>query len=393
MRFSSFFLLAASGLTLASCSGDGAPSDTGPEADARRQVLAAFADDVVVPRLARFRGDAAALETAAQAWAAAPADATARGAAQAAFVDAMDTWQELEVLQVGPAGTTGDIEGGQGLRDEIYSWPTTNACRVDQETIEDAAATPDGLRSELVNVRGLDALERLLFVVDETTACPSSSPLILDGLWEAVAATPGDVTARRASYAASAATLVRERAEELEAAWTGGFRDELATAGAGSVVYRTSLDALNGVSDALFYLEGITVNVKIAEPAGLSGCETADTCPEARESLFADRSLANIQANYRGYVAGFRGGEGMGLDQLLRDVGASDLADRMDAAIVTADPVVEGLSGTLPALLEADPQGLDPAFNAIQDVVRLQRTELVSVFNLRLPQSVAADND
>ena len=387
MRISSFFVAALIG-----CSG-GSTGDTGAEADARRQVLAAFADEVLLPRLARFRAEAVALDTAAAAWAADPANVGARTAAADAWTAAMDTWQELEVLQVGPAGASGDIEGGQGLRDEIYSWPTVNACRVDQETIEDAAATPEGLRGELVNVRGLDALERLLFATDLSNACPASSPLNLDGDWDAVAGEPGAITERRARYAASAATLVRERAEELEAAWTGGFRDELASAGAGSAIYATSLVALNSVSDALFYLEGMTVNMKLAEPAGLSGCETADTCPELRESLFAHRSLAHIQANVRAYVDGYRGGDGPGLDQLLRDVGATDLAGRMDAAIATAEPVVAGLSGTVPALLEADPEGLDPAFNALQDIVRLQRTELVSVFNLRLPQSVAADND
>ncbi|MEO0322860.1 MAG: imelysin family protein [Myxococcota bacterium] len=386
----SFALLLASSLA---CGESGSSSDTGADADARRQFLAAFADEAVVPRLARFADQARALDTAAASWADDPANVGRRGAAQEAWVSAMDTWQELEVLQVGPAGAAGAIEGGQGLRDEIYSWPTVNACRVDQETIEDAAATAEGLRGELVNVRGLDALERLLFADTLANACPASSPLNLDGTWDVVAGEPGAIASRRARYAASAAALVRERAEELEAAWTGGFRDALATAGAGSETYATSLIALNSVSDALFYLEGLTVNMKIAEPAGLSGCETADTCPEARESLFANRSLANIQANHRGYVAGYRAGEGRGLDQLLRDVGASDFADRMDAALAAAEPVVAGLSGTVATLLDADPQGLDPVFNALQDVVRLQRTELVSVFNLRLPQSVAADND
>ncbi|MEM1413894.1 MAG: imelysin family protein [Myxococcota bacterium] len=393
MRTSSFLFVTVLGLAFVGCSDDGESGDTGPVADARRQLLSVFASDVLSPRLAEFATDAGALESAAAAWAATPEDATALANAREAFGTVMDTWQELEVLQVGPAGQPGDIEGGQGLRDEIYSWPTANACRVDQETIEDAAATPAGLRPELVNVRGLDALERLLFAEDETNACPSSSPLNLDGTWDDVAETPGAITARRATYAASAATLVRERAETLRDAWSGGFATELATAGAGSTVYGSSNDALNSVSDALFYLEGVSLNMKLAEPLGLSGCEDAEVCPEERESLFANRSIANFQANYATYVDAYRGGSGYGFDDLLREVGATDLADRTDAAIAAATPAVEALEGTLPEILAGDTTELVRVNDLVTDVVRLQRTELVSVFNLRLPQAVAADND
>ena len=35
--------------------------------------------------------------------------------------------------QLGPAASA-LTTGGEGLRDEVYSWPTVNPCRVDQET-------------------------------------------------------------------------------------------------------------------------------------------------------------------------------------------------------------------------------------------------------------------
>ena len=58
--------------------------------------------------------------------------------ANVANVATMAAWQELEGLQIGPAGSSLSTIGGQDLRDEIYSYPNVNRCRSDQETVEEA---------------------------------------------------------------------------------------------------------------------------------------------------------------------------------------------------------------------------------------------------------------
>ena len=59
--------------------------------------------------------------------------------ARSSWADTMNLWQEAEVYQVGPSASLQALElatGAMGLRDEIYSWPTVNSCRVDQEVLE-----------------------------------------------------------------------------------------------------------------------------------------------------------------------------------------------------------------------------------------------------------------
>ncbi len=92
-------------------------------------------------------------------------------AKRSAFVSAMDTWQRAEVMNVGPAGMAGRVAGGEDLRDQIYSWPLSNACAVDQELVAMSYESAETLRDQPVNRRGLDALEYLLFVEGFDNAC------------------------------------------------------------------------------------------------------------------------------------------------------------------------------------------------------------------------------
>ena len=86
----------------------------------------------------------------------------------------MIAWQATEVLQR-PCGTDQTLEpavGAMGLRDEIYSWPTVNQCRVDPELVEAKFTDLGFFDQELNNVYGLDASEYLLFASGTDNACP-----------------------------------------------------------------------------------------------------------------------------------------------------------------------------------------------------------------------------
>ena len=54
--------------------------------------------------------------------------------AQQKWFDTMIQWQELEVMQVASLGSSLTAVGGQDVRDNIYSWPLSNPCRIDQVT-------------------------------------------------------------------------------------------------------------------------------------------------------------------------------------------------------------------------------------------------------------------
>ncbi|HYD47003.1 MAG TPA: imelysin family protein [Terriglobales bacterium] len=376
---------------------NGGPS--GPTEFDRNALLRTFSDRTVLPALRTFANDSAALAAATAAWqtAAAAGGGTAeREAAQAAWRQAMQSWQAIEVLQIGPAGPINMTMGGQGVRDEIYSWPTVNPCRVDQETVSRDYLSPDFFTRELVNTRGLDALEYLLFDQDQTNACASAVDINASGSWAALV-NSGEVNLRRAEYAASAAADVQRRAVELRDAWEpagGNFAGQLANAGRSGSIYDSAQEAIDEVFAAIFYVELIVKDRKLALPAGLDPDCMANACPELAESRFADASREQILRNLQTAQRIFLGdAAGVGFDDFLRARGAGELAEEMIADFEAAIAAVEAIPGTFSAALANDVDSVRNAYIALKELTDDLKADLVTVLNLTIPQEGAGDND
>ena len=91
-----------------------------------------------------------------------------------------------------------------------------------------------------------------------------------------------------------ASVRVASRAKELRDAWSpsgGDFLARFSKVGADDAAYPTTQEALNAVSDALFYLDKETKDMKLAIPAGLKDC-TSETCPPGATRL--DRCLSRF---------------------------------------------------------------------------------------------------
>ena len=261
------------GTTVVSCSSDGSTGGggTGGDAGRRGEVLAALGQNVVLPAIERFAEEAAALETALSS---ATPDAGGRDAAQDAWREAMGIWQELEMMQFGPLGASLSVMGGQDLRARIYSWPLLNRCEVDRQTIGESYDDPDRLAQISGAPTGLWAIEYLLFTDEPGNNCAPFDPINQDGIWESMA---DMIPQRRLVYAASLSTLVRQRAEELDDAWSpsgGNFVAELTDPGRGGSVYGTAQEGLNAISDAMFYLSEETEDMKLGTPLGIISCPT-----------------------------------------------------------------------------------------------------------------------
>lgn len=349
----------------------------------RQQFVTDFVDQTLLPTLETFETSTGELEVAASAHAANQNDDT-RAAAQEAWRAAMNAWQHIELFLVGPAGSMTDVAGGEDIRDEVYSWPLTNRCRIDQETLEDAHADGTLLAGELVNVRGLDAMEYLLFDADTDNACSPISAINMEGSWEALRAS---VPERRARYAATAASLIHTSATRLVALWRDGYRAELVGPGDN---YGTNQEALNAITDALFYLDKEVKDMKLAGVAGVAEVIGPDT----RESLDANVSIPNLRANLDAFALAFRGAEGtMGLEELLQANGASDLATRMNERIDAAAAELASLNPDIPTLVAADERAMLPAYERIKDITDLLKTEFIGILDLELPDRADGDND
>ena len=168
-----------------------AMDDTGgiSNSEALQSYLEGVGPNVVLPALDRYISAVKALEASlvlhSDELAAGSDGAATKVDVQADWLDAMASWQEVEVMQVGPAGSSLRAISGQDVRDEIYSWPTVNGCRVDQRTADGSWTDATFYEQNLVNAYGMDALEHLLFA-SPTSECPSQVVPISDGSWDAL---------------------------------------------------------------------------------------------------------------------------------------------------------------------------------------------------------------
>jgi len=381
--------------------GGGMDAETPPDLEAvRREITANLAEAVILPTLREFATAATALEAATAALETDPSDAN-REAAQAAWRVATASWQQAEMMRIGPAGMGGTecpVVGGMDLRDEIYSWDLTSECRIDQETVEQSYVDLDVLGAELVNVRGLDAIEYLLFAADGSNDCSELSPINAEGTWAALG--DAEVGTRRAAYAHAAATLVARQATSLRDLWEptgGGFATDLATAGQDGSAYTRSQTAFNDMGGAMLYLDVATRDMKLGEPAGISGCMEA-TCFDSLEHPHARVSLASIRANLLGFQRLFLGEQpgtvGQGWDDLLVEVGAEDLASDLADAIAAAITALEALgTDDLAEAVTADAAAVMTAYEAVGEAQRLFKTDVFTVLDIEPTTCRIGDND
>jgi predicted lipoprotein len=388
---------------LAACSSEGGGSQgnggVAPGFD-RTRLLSSIADRAIVPTLTEFAARAADLDAATGALEVAvgtDAAAVRLDAARVAWVEAAQIWQRAEVMQVGPAAATSTGRtGAEGLRNEVHSWPADNHCAVARELIADRFGESGFFDGQLDNAYGLDALEFLLFLsASDARECPIQ---VVDGAAFEAFGESADFDGRRARYARAVAARLRADADRLLAAWTGGFRDQLAGAGQGGSSFASAQQALDELFAASYYLELQTNDIKLGAVAGLNGRCLAPTCPDLVESRWADASREFIRENVRGFVWLMHGGppddaDAVGFLDYLGAAGADGLVQqlgtRLDAALAAAQDVTPPMLDAL----ETERAEVEAQHAAISALMTLVETELVTDLALEIPREGAADND
>ena len=307
----------------------------------------------------------------------------------------IDAWQQIEVMQFGPAGR-GTIPGGQDLRNKIYAWPLLNPCAIDEHLVSESYLGDDS--SILDTANGLGAAEYLLFQQDSESQCAVDNEIITSGSWNGLDASM--LSARRLAYAVYAANTVKSGASELLNAWDpeeGNFFKEVVDAGADSRIYGKKRVAINAISDALFYVEWATKDNKLARPLGLRGCSET-YCVDLVESYYARHSKSHLRNNISGFRKIFTGcgdsNAGLGFDDYLYAVGQEDLANAIDSAALEVINTIDALEQPdLVQALENDLEGVSAIHDAMSELTDLLRYEFLAVLNLELPQLVQGDND
>jgi len=384
--------------------GSGSLDTTGGDLDgevSRRDVLHSIAHQVVVPATADFADAAASLRRSTEAHAAASPDdpaavATARDEVQLAWREAMEQWQGLEMMQVGPAAPALTGVGGEDLRDAIYSWPTVDTCSVDRALVNEAYAADDFLATQLVWAYGLDALEYLLFVEPAEHSCPAQ--VQLDEPWAALSS--DERARRRVAYAQVIAGALSEQAAALAARWSpegDDFAAALARPGEGASPYGSDAEALDDVFRAMFYVDKQTKDGKLGAPLGVvAGCTTAP-CPELMEAPWSGAGAGAVAANLRGLKAMVQGGpdpaEAAGFDDLLGQLGEEALADTLLSQIDAAIAQAEAFDAPLQEVVVGDPARVEALHAAVREVTTTLKGPFVMALMLTIPAEGAGDND
>jgi uncharacterized protein len=376
-----------------SCQGEGGPGDPAV-ADALSSLLADVGPQVVQPAIALNQAAALGLEEAVDDWLDAELSGgggdEARSAAQDAWWDAMESWQELEVLQMGPLGSSLTAVGGEDLRDEVYSWPTVNRCRVDQETAYEDWDAADFFTANLVNVYGLAALEVLLYSDPGVNDCSSQVDINSDGSWGALG--EAGVQQNRAAYALALVAHHRAVLDTIAVAWDEDGLDwgeQLMTGGEPGSAYASPEQALQAVSDALYYMEIGVQDRKLGYALGVGACEQT-SCIEDIESPLAGGSHAWVAVNLRAFRTLYMGGEGAGVDDLLASLGEDALAAELAGALDAADAAASALDLPFDA---ADAEDVQALYDAVKVVADLWSEQVIMVLSLQIPDEAAGDAD
>jgi predicted lipoprotein len=382
----------------------GAPHDTGgargeveaePDEPFSKAALLRQIADCAIAQYTDFGGHARRFDEAAKAHLAAATEAT-EADLRSAWLAANASWQVAEVFRFGPAARSADTDpGAQELRDQIYAWRFGGRCPVETALANQAYASPM-FGTSLINHRGLGAAEYLLFYPGTDNECPDYSAINAMGTWAALGAT--EVIARKRAYAAAIAADVLAHTEKLIAAWDpagGNFRKQLTEPASG--VYKNEQAALNAVLFGMFYIEKEVKDYKLGIPLGVNAECVSGLCPEAIESRYANVSTANIQRNFLGFRRIFQGcgpqNRGLGFDDWLEAIGASELRERMLNALDGAQAALDALDPPLEVSLTAHTDRVLNVYVALKTLTDLLKSDFVTVLDLELPVGAGTDND
>ncbi len=381
-------------VSTAACGGSPATPDGTPDGFDRSMLLEHLANQVLLPLQTRFTTVAALLPPAI----AAHCDALDRGqpdatleSARTAWSDAIDAWEAADAMLVGPAAMD-----SRAIRDRIYSWPLVSSCGLDRDTASSFAdpASYD-VATRLVNVLSLAAVEYLLYSAKTAHNCGTTPTG-----WDALGV---NLPRARCRLALAIANDVATNASALAVAWGasgGNYVAQLTLAGKPGSSIASAQEGVNRVSDAMFYVDRMVKDMKLAEAAGIAvnACGTVDTpCEGEVELRYADRATVAIRINLGAlrdlFTGTAQGANGAGFDDFLSAVGHPEVADRMIGKLDDAIAAARALPDSFLTALASDYDKVVATHRAVNLFTDDLKSQFLTLLALEIPDDVATDND
>ena len=315
---------------------------------------------------------------------------TAKASAQIQWRTTMATWQQAEQMLLGPL-----LDNDRLLRNKIYSWPVVNTCAVDNDVMYFKANSVNGKPYDIAlrtpSRKGLAALDYLLFNNNLNHSCASFAP---PPGWNGL--TLQEQKLARCRFAVEVATDIENNADTLISLWLGedGYAKKLKNAGNEGSTFDSEHEAVNRISDAMFYLESDTKDRKLATPLGLllNSCDTG-VCPAEVESPYSQNSFNNIVNNLIGFEKLLTGNNLLGFTDYLIDVGDQVIADSMLTNTKQAINQLSSIEVTLTETLTSDSVLATQVHTDVKVITDQLRDDFINSLALKLPATSAGDND
>lgn len=293
------------------------------------QVVADFADEVVVPTYELLAARSVALADAIDALVQSP-DEARLAAARAAWVAARAPWEQSEGFLFGPVDAL-------GIDPALDTWPLNetdlNAVLASSDTLTAAyvANLPD-------SQKGFHALEFLLY-------------------GDSGSRTAAELTDRQKEYLVAIAGDFEVQTARLASSWTAGegglsaYRELFATAGPGNSAYPSLTAAAQEIVSGMAGICDEVANGKIADPFDAKD-------PLLEESQFSHNSLTDFQNNLRSVENAYLG--------RVPDAGTSGRG--LSAWVAARDPALDTrIRGEIAAAIAAIGEIPTPFSDAILD--------------------------
>ncbi len=356
---------------------DSSNSSNNQDLSLKQDVLKQF-DLMMLSKLDAFFMAYGILETKVSDWQKAPSDLSLQQKAQIAWSEAMVIWQGIEMAQVSALCASDKCQNGADFRDQIYAWPLSNVCKIDQMILNQEITTSAQFASKLPNTYGLGALEVLLFDSSLEHHCPTA--VGIDARWQEMG--EAETWQRRAQYALAVADYGVQVNLGLKEAWESLASQDL----------QVSLDE---IFSALMYLDLMVKDDKIGIPAGIHiDCEGDGICLDRVEFIYAPDDLKAIAENLKMTRKIIE----IVFQPLLKaqasaNMETSPLDERLLASIDQALSKTADLGNDLEDTLQNRLADVTALHTAIKEIVALLRSEMMTRLNLSVPKEGASDND
>lgn len=363
--------------------------------------LTQYTDNLLLPAMAGFSSSANQLTEDIRTYCNNPSVAS-RSQAQAQWIATAKQWQKLEMMQVGPIAANDFL-----LRSRIWSYSDTqkvNQCLIDQSTLNLAENNALELDLLTANQVGLTAIEYLLFTNNELFSCNQANTDEL-AAWARLT-----LEIARCDHAEILSQSVAGYAQDLHFKW----KPEGQNYRAQFIQKNNAGNAIQAISDALFYVDTQLKDLKLGVPLGLNTRCGPQACPQLVEAPFSEQSLVLIAENLSQFRSILTGADGYGFDDIMVDKGQSQLRDDFLMHLDEAEKALNRSLLTLKkqaTLLITDTDAKNACINAqanpnqqselplcqlhgwLKRISDDLKTGFIAVVDLDIPQRAQSDND